>query len=90
MSDSIVERVARLLCQYQNMCPGHPSACMGCKTLARTVIAAMREPTSLMLQDGYEVLGGLDWLDDQQLSNGWQAMIDAALDDTPKSNPCDT
>ena len=85
MSESMVERVARVLSPL-DFTDRHDDSCLDCKEarddariMARAAIAAMREPTKEMLaaegvHDNCHMCGGH--------VEGWQLMIDAALSTT--------
>lgn len=79
----MVERVARVICDTQAACGALPRAAKGdprsdwaygpALLVARSAVAAMREPTEAMIEYG------MIW---NYPTATWQAMIDAALSDT--------
>jgi len=70
---SMIERVARAIAEHN----GHID-CSGHRGEARAAIAAMREPTPMMLVKGQH---------EPILIKQWQAMIDEALDDITWRSP---
>ena len=95
MSDDMVERVAILLVQLENLYFTNSEKWGALDAEAReqwredasTIIAAMREPTGSMIDAGALSfdLSGRSALDGQP-SKCWQAMIDAALATTPEKS----
>jgi hypothetical protein len=92
MSEEMVERVARAMADFAaegcevTVGGGSIAACVGpcrCRELARTAIAAMREPTEAMVEATkqlYEPGGpGYRSVHAGDLAT-WHAMIDAALE----------
>ena len=76
MSDDVIERVARemqslSLTSWEMIEKDSQAAYL---LMARVAIAAMREPTLAMTNNGWE-----SWWDNQEMVLAWQAMIDAAL-----------
>ena len=75
MTDSLIERVARAMCDAdggsQEVDVHHY------QDMARAAIAAMREPTSNQLDAGYAAISERQCDDD--LAFGWRAMIGEAL-----------
>jgi hypothetical protein len=93
MSEGMVERVARAIAALRSCSlewgPKQPicASCsnargysndVGCVTLARATIAAMREPTQLML-DHVTAADQRPPFNDKEMRGVWQEMIDAAL-----------
>ena len=68
---TMVKRVAQALQQEMGTAPFDETASF---TLARVAIAAMREPTQEMLDAWIRAPGAI--------KAGWQAMVDAALEET--------
>ena len=68
---TMVKRVAQALQQEMGTAPFDETASF---TLARAAIAAMREPTKEMLDAWIKAPGAI--------KAGWQAMVDAALEET--------
>jgi hypothetical protein len=81
MGQSMIERVARALCSYEglpeNTTHGGQPMWVEFTPVARTVIAAMRDPTLEMLDAGFLAKPGKDGL--IAPVHVWPAMIDAAL-----------
>lgn len=89
----MVERVARAICEMDGY---DPDGWFQNEDLVRVVFAAMREPTDVELLAGYNVISRLP-LDDAgklifgttkeiapfKMKTRWQAMIDAALSESP-------
>lgn len=87
-TDSMVERVARVILRAQRNFDDESG-----RVAARAAIAAMRKPTQKMIEEGSTQIAY-----DKAWDNGaekdaiavWQEMINAALGDPAKDNPCDT
>ncbi len=78
MTDDLVERVARAICDEMHI-QGKSWGGLQRHKLARAAIAAMREPTEAQLKAVQE------WPGQQSYTDIWQAMIDAALkEEKPK------
>jgi len=79
----MVERVARAISSYEGRPPDRPRLSNGTPewTLyvgeARAAIAAMREPTTAMVERAAFAFDGLD-------ADAWRIMIDAALQPPPQ------
>lgn len=101
MADNeMVERVARALCWANGMDPdltlggdGQNYLWMEYEHPARAAIAAMREPTTAMMQSACEIYcteptcfknGGCSFNRHTEHLEEWQAMIDAALPSPPE------
>ena len=77
-SSEMVERVARALAKAHMVHAGSGAPLYG--ELARTVIAAEREPTEAMLEAGGAMFLGSSHSAGAQAAKAiWQAMVDAAL-----------
>lgn len=91
MSESMIERVARSLCEAQRQLPGDPTWETTCardlyRVEARAAIEAMREPTTAMIWNGGRAGRGDPWFNGMDVrpevgaSSVWALMIDAALE----------
>lgn len=80
MTDSMVERVAKVLSDY---CAAADQGVFEPTKAARAAIAAMREPTEAMWERGYAAACEHDYGEtppDHEIANAtYRAMIDAAL-----------
>lgn len=85
-SKTPLERICRAMAlyEYPNMPPAwHDKAWDGWKEIASAVLLAIREPSEAMEDAGRREGYSQGWEDSPNWIAGWQAMIDAALAESP-------
>lgn len=100
MTSDPAERVARAICIEDHKvhsvhewapCPGDCEGCiLGYLPIAKAAIKAIREPSEAMLATGVNAtfgagLDGPDGVGPREVQEIWQAMIDAALEQSPEA-----